>query len=165
MAGEFAGVLPGELAAGGGDVVATLDALGDVDALGGEDAAEGADGFGRRTGEALAGVDPVEWDQVDDVGHAANQLGEGAGLLWGVRDVADEKVFERDFSPGGGLVEAHRGHDFGDGPAVVDGHEAVAYFVQRRVEREREVDGEVEGGELTNLGDQPDGADGEVAIG
>ena len=157
-------MLSGELAAGGGDVVASFDALGDVDAVGGEDSSEGPDGFGGGPGEAFAGVDPVEGDEVDDVRDAFDEAGEGAGLVGRVGDVADEQIFEGDFAASGGLVVAHGAHHFGDGPPVVNGHEAVADFVEGRVEREREVDREVEGGQFADLRHEANGADGHVAV-
>ncbi len=111
----------------------------------------------------MIGVYVIERDDIDDAGESAHEFGEGFRLLRGVVDLINEQVFEGDFASGGAVVVAHGLDDFGDGPAVVDGHEAAADFVEGAVEAEGEVDGESFFGEALDLGDKADGGDGDVA--
>jgi hypothetical protein len=114
--------------------------------------------------EAVAGVHPVEGDEIDDARGAFDELGQGFGLFGGVVDFGDEEVFDGDFSTGSGVVIAHGGPCFSDIPLVIDGHEAGANFVNGTVEREGEVNRELVSGEFSDLGDEADGADSEVAV-
>lgn len=114
--------------------------------------------------EAVAGIHPVEGDEVDDAGGAFDELSESLGLFRGVVDFRNEEVFDGDFPSGGGMVIAHGGPGFGDIPLVIDGHETGANLVDGTVEREGEVNRELVSCEFSDLGDEADGTDGEVSV-
>ncbi len=144
--------------------MAPLNAFRHVDLVVFEGRSESVDSGTSGALEAVAGVHPVEGDEVDDARSAFDEFGQGFGLFGGVVDFGDEEVFDGDFSTSGGVVIAHSGPCFGDIPLVIDGHEAGANFVNGTVEREGEVNRELVSSEFSDLGDKADGADSEVAV-
>lgn len=79
-------MLPGELSAGGGDVMPSFNAFRHVDLVVFEGGSEIVDTRAGGALESVASVDPVEGDEVDDAGGAFNQFGEGFSLFGGVVD-------------------------------------------------------------------------------
>lgn len=69
LGSKFALMLSCQLSAGGGDIVSAFDSLGGVDPFADEDAAKSTNPLLGGSGKALFGIDPVEWNQVDDAWH------------------------------------------------------------------------------------------------